>query len=98
MTRVAILGAAGYTGLELIKILLRHPEVEITALADRLEGQPHVASIHPSLIGRLDLRLETLTPAGAGGPGGVHLLLLAARSQCLGGSPTARWRSQGGGP
>ncbi|MCS7237865.1 MAG: N-acetyl-gamma-glutamyl-phosphate reductase [Thermoguttaceae bacterium] len=72
MTRVAILGAAGYTGLELIKILLRHPEVEITALADRLEGQPHVATIHPSLIGRLDLRLETLTPAE-----------LAARAECV---------------
>ncbi len=72
MTRVAVLGAAGYTGLELIKILLRHPEVEITALADRLEGQPHVATIHPSLIGRLDHRLETLTPAE-----------LAARAECV---------------
>lgn len=72
MTRVAVLGAAGYTGLELIKILLRHPEVEITALADRLEGQPHVATIHPSLIGRLDLRLETLSPAE-----------LAARAECV---------------
>lgn len=72
MTRVAIIGAAGYTGLELIRLLLRHPEVEITALADRLEGQPHVATIHPSLIGRLDLRLETLTPAE-----------IAARAECV---------------
>ncbi len=72
MTRVAIVGAAGYTGLELIRILLRHPEVEITALADRLEGQPHVGTIHPSLIGRLDLRLETLTPAE-----------IVARAECV---------------
>ena len=63
MTRIAIVGAAGYTALELIKILLRHPEVEIAALADRLEGQPHVAAIHPSLTGRLDLALEKLSPA-----------------------------------
>ena len=63
MTRIAILGAAGYTALELIKILLRHPGVEIVTLADRLDGEPHVASIHPSLTGRLDLCLETLTPA-----------------------------------
>lgn len=72
MTRVAILGAAGYTALELIKILLRHPEAEIVTLADRLEGEPHVASIHPSLNGRLDLCLETLSPAE-----------LAARVDCV---------------
>jgi len=72
MTRVAIIGAAGYTGLELIRMLLRHPEVEITTLSDRLEGQPHVGTIHPSLIGRLDLRLETLTPAE-----------IVARAECV---------------
>ena len=42
MVRVAILGATGYTALELIKMLLRHPEVEITALTSRQEGNPHV--------------------------------------------------------
>ncbi len=62
MTRVAILGATGYTALELMKILLRHPEVEITALTSRQEGNPHVASVHPALAGRLDLRLEDLAP------------------------------------
>jgi len=62
MTRVAILGATGYTAVELIKILLRHPEAEITALTSRSEGSPHVAAIHPSLAGRLDLRLEDLPP------------------------------------
>ena len=40
MIRVAILGATGYTALELIKILLRHPEAEITALTSRQEGRP----------------------------------------------------------
>jgi N-acetyl-gamma-glutamyl-phosphate reductase len=58
MTRVAILGATGYTALELIKLLLRHPSVEITAVTSRSEGNPHIASIHPQLAGRLDLRLE----------------------------------------
>ncbi len=62
MTRVAILGATGYTAVELIKILLRHPEVEITTLTSRSEGSPHVAAVHPSLVGRLDLRLEDLPP------------------------------------
>ena len=63
MVRVAILGATGYTAVELIKILLRHPEVEITALTTRQEGEPHVAAIHPQLAGRLDLHLENLLPA-----------------------------------
>lgn len=72
MVRVGILGAAGYTALELVKLLLRHPEVEIVALADRLDGEPHVATIHPSLIGRLDLRLQRLTPEE-----------LASRTDCV---------------
>jgi N-acetyl-gamma-glutamyl-phosphate reductase len=61
MTRVAILGATGYTALELIRILLRHPEVEITALTSRSETG-HVVDVHPALAGRLDLRFETLSP------------------------------------
>ncbi len=63
MIRVAILGATGYTALELIKILLRHPEVEITVLTSRQEGSPHVSSIHPQLSDRLDLCLENTDPA-----------------------------------
>ncbi len=72
MPRIAILGGAGYTALELIKILLRHPEAEIVAVTDLHEGQPHVAMIHPSLTGRLDLCLEQLSPAE-----------VAARADCV---------------
>jgi N-acetyl-gamma-glutamyl-phosphate reductase len=63
MVRVAILGATGYTARELLELLLRHPEVEVTALATRSEDNLHVADVHPSLRSRLDLRLENLTPA-----------------------------------
>jgi N-acetyl-gamma-glutamyl-phosphate reductase len=63
MTRIAILGATGYTALELIKLLLRHPQAEIVALTSRQEGSPPVAMIHPSLNGRLELSLENLSPA-----------------------------------
>ncbi|MEN6451386.1 MAG: N-acetyl-gamma-glutamyl-phosphate reductase [Thermoguttaceae bacterium] len=72
MTRIAILGATGYTALELIKILLRHPEAEIVAVTSRQEGQPPIAMIHPSLTQRLDLRLEDLSPAE-----------VAARAECV---------------
>lgn len=65
MTRVAILGATGYSALELIKILLRHPAVEIVAATSRQEGNLPIASVHPCLTGRLDLRLEDLGPAEA---------------------------------
>ncbi|QDU57912.1 N-acetyl-gamma-glutamyl-phosphate reductase [Aeoliella mucimassa] len=60
-TRVAILGASGYTGLELARLLLRHPAAEITALGTRSEESPHVSEVHPSLTGQLDLRLEPLS-------------------------------------
>ncbi|NOZ40554.1 MAG: N-acetyl-gamma-glutamyl-phosphate reductase [Planctomycetes bacterium] len=63
MIRIAILGATGYTARELLGLLLRHPEVEVRALTTRQETQPHVAEVHPSLRGRLDLKLENLTTA-----------------------------------
>lgn len=63
MTDVAILGATGYTALELIRILLRHPEVRITALTSRDDSNPPIHTVHPSLHGRLDLNCENLSPA-----------------------------------
>src|SRR5258708_4909607 len=63
MIKVAILGATGYTALELIKILLRHPQVEITALTSRQEGSPPVHTIHQSLTGRINVNCEDLSPA-----------------------------------
>ncbi len=63
MIRAAILGATGYTARELLSLLLRHPEVEVTALTTRQENRPTLAEIHPSLRGRLDLVLENLTPS-----------------------------------
>jgi N-acetyl-gamma-glutamyl-phosphate reductase len=62
MIRVAILGASGYSALELIRLLLRHPEVEITALTTRQTDSRSVGEVHPSLARRLNLRLEDLSP------------------------------------
>src|SRR5262245_56991031 len=58
MIKVAIVGGSGYTALELIKILLRHPAAEIVAVTSRQEGTPTVAELHPSLAGCIDLRCE----------------------------------------
>ena len=60
MIDVAVLGATGYTALELIKILLRHPEVRITVATSRQDGEPPISTVHPSLVGRLDIPLEDL--------------------------------------
>lgn len=62
MIRTAILGATGYTALELLKILHRHPEVEVTALTTRQQDRPHISQVHPSLTGLFDLHCEDLSP------------------------------------
>lgn len=72
MTRIAILGATGYTALEVIKILLRHPAAEIVALTSRQEGNPPIEAIHPALTNRLDLTLENLGPTE-----------IASRAECV---------------
>ncbi len=59
MIRVAIAGGTGYTGGELFRILLNHPEVEIVAATTTSsEGTP-VASMHRDLIGETDLCFGT---------------------------------------
>ena len=62
MTRVAILGASGYTALELVKILLRHPEAEICLATTRQQEGVPLSAVHPSLAGQIDLAVEHLTP------------------------------------
>jgi N-acetyl-gamma-glutamyl-phosphate reductase len=58
MIKTAILGGSGYTALELIKILLHHPHASIVAVTSRQTDTPKLAEVHPSLYGRIDLRLE----------------------------------------
>lgn len=72
MIDVAVLGATGYTALELIKILLRHPEANVVVATSRQDGQPPISTVHPSLVNRLDIPLEDLDPQQ-----------VAARAQCV---------------
>ena len=48
MVPVAIIGASGYTGLELVKILAQHPEFEIVYVATS-EGETRLERLHPAL-------------------------------------------------
>ena len=59
MLRVAIIGASGYTGVEAIEIILRHPLAEVTYLTGQTECG-HVADIFGQLKGRVDMEIEPL--------------------------------------
>ena len=62
MIKVGILGAAGYTGGELIRLLLNHPEVEIVfANSESNAGNP-IAEVHEGLYGETDLRFTDAMP------------------------------------
>ena len=54
MLKIGIMGSSGFAGEELIKILLRHPEVKITALAAKIERM-HASKLYPWLNGMLYL-------------------------------------------
>ncbi len=56
--RVGIVGARGYTGGELLRLLYAHPKVEITYVTSRQYAGKMVGNIHPNLRGLLDLRFE----------------------------------------
>ncbi|MBI4270139.1 MAG: N-acetyl-gamma-glutamyl-phosphate reductase [Candidatus Rokubacteria bacterium] len=60
MVRVAVAGASGYMGAELLRLLLVHPKVELTGVtSDRLAGEP-LAHAYPHLRGLSDLRFHDL--------------------------------------
>jgi N-acetyl-gamma-glutamyl-phosphate reductase len=55
---VAIVGASGYAARELIRILLDHPGVTITAATSRQDESPRLTALHPSLARRIELACE----------------------------------------
>jgi N-acetyl-gamma-glutamyl-phosphate reductase len=55
MIRVGVVGGTGYTGVELLRLLASHPQVEVTAITSRAEAGVRVADHFPSLRGRFDL-------------------------------------------
>jgi N-acetyl-gamma-glutamyl-phosphate reductase len=55
MIRAGIVGGTGYTGVELLRILALHPEVEIGVVTSRSDSGVRVDSIYPNLRGRVDV-------------------------------------------
>ena len=62
MVKVGILGAAGYTGGELIRLLLNHPEAEIVFANSGSNAGNKVADIHGGLLGETDLEFTDAMP------------------------------------
>ena len=58
MIKVGIVGATGYAGVELIRLLLGHPHVAIQRLTSRAEAGVRVDRLFPSLRGHIDLAFE----------------------------------------
>lgn len=58
MIKVGIVGGTGYTGVELLRLLARHPQVELTAITSRGEAGTAVADLFPSLRGHIGLRFS----------------------------------------
>lgn len=55
MIKIGIVGGTGYTGMELLRILARHPESELVAITSRKEAGTRVAELFPSLRGVVDI-------------------------------------------
>lgn len=61
MLKVAIIGASGYTGVELIRLLSNHPEIEITAVTSEQSAGKSIAEVFPSLSGVFEKTLEHIS-------------------------------------
>ena len=62
MIKIGILGAAGYTGGELIRLLLNHPEAEIVFANSESNAGNLVSDVHEGLMGDTDLRFTDQMP------------------------------------
>ena len=60
MTKVSIAGATGYTGLELLRLLMKRPDIQIETLTSKTYGGKTIAEVFPSLAGQADFPLTGL--------------------------------------
>lgn len=56
--KIGIVGGTGYTGVELLRLLVQHPNVELTAVTSRSEAGQDVHALYPNLRGHLDLQFS----------------------------------------
>ena len=66
MIRVGIVGGTGYTGVELMRLLARHPSARLQIITSRSQAGDAVADLFPSLRGHVDLRFSEPSPDSYG--------------------------------
>ena len=64
MVKVGIVGGTGYTGVELLRLLARHPQAEVVAITSRKEAGMPVADMFPNLRGHIHLKFCEPQDAG----------------------------------
>ncbi len=62
MVKVGIVGGTGYTGVELLRILVNHPQAEVVAITSRAEEGVRVDELYPNLRGHLGIRFSHPDP------------------------------------
>ena len=76
MLKIGIYGASGYTGQELLRLLLRHPEAEVVALTSRrFKGLP-ISDVYSIFVGLTDLVFTDASPEDVASVADVVFLAL----------------------
>jgi N-acetyl-gamma-glutamyl-phosphate/LysW-gamma-L-alpha-aminoadipyl-6-phosphate reductase len=84
--RVGVLGATGFLGGELVRLLAEHPEVEITAMGSRSNAGKRLSQVRPNLVGAADGPLEDLDAAALADRCDLVFLALPHGTSALAGS------------
>ena len=58
MIKAGVVGGTGYTGVELLRLLIAHPEVELSVITSRSEAGHSVSDMFPNLRGHLDITFK----------------------------------------
>lgn len=63
MIKVAVVGATGYSGFELVRLLSSHPQVNLCSLTSHRYAGQRFSQVFPSMLGKVDLGCESLDAA-----------------------------------
>jgi N-acetyl-gamma-glutamyl-phosphate reductase len=74
MTRVAVVGAAGYSGIEAVRLVLGHPRLELTVATSSADEGKALSAVYPALAGATDLTFSDVDVAAIAEKADVALL------------------------
>lgn len=95
--KVGVIGAAGYAGAELVRLLLQHPEFDLTVITSNADAGTALADAYPAFAGASDLAFTTHDDPAVRECDLVFLAVPAHRGH-VAGAGAARRRRDGRGP